>query len=694
MIAWVKRLVQTRSWTVALAVLVVWTLFSELLAPAAIRDAYRGESIELLNRAISGQQTHSVDYYLAAWRSLARPLTVALAALALLLWLWNRHAERARSLVARALGGRQGFDSAGLLCFAASAGALAGLAEAAYLGVYQVVDRAPANQFYIEVLWMAPLAAAISFLLLAAPLAALARAGRVKVGVGKATFIFGSLALYGVIQARGIPLYPIAGVMLAVGLAAALARLAKRGGERLVARVPAWSRWVAGMLVILTAVGLFQLPAVAERRTLRGLPEARIGLPNVLLIILDTVRAANLGLYGYHRATTPRLDAWARSGVVFERAYATAPWTLPSHATMFTGRYNYELGTGQKRPLGRDVPTLAEVLAEHGYATAGFTGNHLYTTDMSGLHRGFARFEDFPIGFGMFVSSSWPSRWLGRWIGRLTGLPFGLQLKEAEGVTTQFLDWLRHRKDRPFFAFLNYFDAHVPYWPPEPFRTRFGPPGRPLAWPRENTPEALQPWVNAYDGSIAYVDRELGVIFDTLASRRLLDRTLVIVTSDHGEMFGEHGQRDHRGSLYVPELHVPLVISLPGKVPVDTRITEAVTLRDLPATVLELAGLDDRTAMPGHSLARHWTAATEAGPQSPILAEVDHYRWAAAWRRVSRGDMKSLFKGRFHYILNGDGVEELYDLRRDPAEEDDLYTDSPSPPILAHFRAALDSLVR
>ncbi len=268
--------------------------------------------------------------------------------------------------------------------------------------------------------------------------------------------------------------------------------------------------------------------------------------------------------------------------------------------------------------------------------------------------------------------------------------------KDAKRVTNDFLRWLRGQQDRPFFAFLNYFDAHFPYRLPESLYGKFGPPagGYPPGEIEQPTPELYQPWENVYDGAIAYIDQQLGVIFDTLAEQGLLERTIVVVTSDHGESFGEHGQAFHYSSLYATELRVPLVISFPGNVPNGVRVTDPVTLRDLPATVLQLAGIGDGSPLPGRSLAGYWTPNRTAEEHSPVLAEVDVSEWAMPWSRVSRGDMKSLFDGPMHYILNGDGVEELYDLDHDPHEQQDLSTAPDLLPVVQSFRSSMSSVLR
>ena len=217
----------------------------------------------------------------------------------------------------------------------------------------------------------------------------------------------------------------------------------------------------------------------------------------MLLIVLDTVRADRLSLYGYHRATTPKLEQLAKQGIRFDKVRATAPWTLPSHASMFTGRWPHELGVEWMTPLRGKFPTLAEYLGSHGYATAGFVANTLFCSYDTGIDRGFTHYEDYELGplaairtavvvdlafkaafrlaldygpsfdAGPFRPVQGRPCWGGSW-PEIESAPHAINLK--------FVDWLARRREpgRPFFAFLNYFDAHAPYIPPTIAGHRFG----------------------------------------------------------------------------------------------------------------------------------------------------------------------------------------------------------------------------
>ena len=581
-----------------------------------------------------------------------------------------------------------------LVGYAVALGMFGGLLEALYRTMRQVVTTRPSSGYYPEVLWMGPVSAALVYGTLALVLGCLIRLVGQRIDVGRATFLFTLPTALALFRSPDIALYPIAEVLASFGIAMALGRAAAAraaGIERLIPRMTAVA---GGLAVLLVATGASQLPKLRERRALAALPAAHPGAFNVLVIILDTVRAANLGLHGYDRPTSPNLDRWAATGVAFDHAIATAPWTLPSHATMFTGHYNLVTGTGIDRPLDGRLTTLADVLGGSGYATAAFVGNPGYTTRASGLHRGFARYEDFPVTPGMFMRTAWLARQVTRRLTAYTGLFRWDVPKRAERVTDEFESWLVTRPERPFFVFLNYYDAHGPYDAPPPYRGRFGPPlEEELLADEPHSAEELESSVNAYDSCIAYIDDQLARVFELLSTNGLSENTLVVVTSDHGEMFGENGQVAHTSGLYMPALHVPLAMSLPGVLPAGVRVAGNVTLRDLPATILDVLDASADSPIPGESLARHWNGELPTVNASPLLSELDHYDWAPDWTPIHRGDMQSLVEGRLHYIRNGDGVEELYDAVADPAEANDLSRVAEMGPAMLRLRTRLDSVL-
>jgi len=479
----------------------------------------------------------------------------------------------------------------------------------------------------------------------------------------------------------------IAVLVLALGIGIQAARLINghmAGFQRLMRR----TGWVMACVAALLAIGASSYDYIRERRSLSGLADARRGSPNVIMIILDTVRSASLSLYGYERPTTPELERWAKTGTRFDYAMSTSSWTVPGHAGFFTAELPTELGTEYDRPVNTKHATLAEVLRDNGYETAGFVANIYYLSREFRLDRGFGRYEVHPISFGQLILSSSLGRAVTNspWYRSVTGQTSILNGKNAERINRDFLNWLDDRKTptRPFFAFMNYYDAHEPYLPPEPFRSRFALPGPEPKYryvtntaERESdkfVPQAqIPPQIGQYDGALAYLDYELGRLFRELDRRGLTENTLVIVTSDHGEEFGEHDVMGHAKNVYLQAIHVPLVISFPGSVPAGVSVEDPVSLRDVPATVLDLVGLDGRSDFAGKSLTARWREPRDTSADAIFSA------------LLAVGKPKSLLQGRYHYIRR-QHKEELYDWLGDRREQIDLASKPESAPALERFR--------
>lgn len=457
------------------------------------------------------------------------------------------------------------------------------------------------------------------------------------------------------------------------------------------------SRWLATGLLALTACAVGIIHSVARRaesRALAGVADAADGTPNVLLIILDTVRASSIGFLGGPVANAPHLAELSKRGVVFDEAYSTASWTLPSHASMFTGEYASTTGADWARPLGEERQTLAEALAERGLVGGGFVANTVAAWYRTGLGRGFVHFDNTKHSLAEFALSTtltqsasvvraymgWQrTRW---WRGALasafplTMAPRGNyvthDLIEAERVVDDFLEWQGALGGRPFFAFLNFFDAHEPYLPPPAFRTLYGK-------------HALD--YDRYLGAITYMDGEIDRALRELERRGALDNTIVVVTSDHGESFREHGLVGHGNGLYRNQLRVPLVIvNAPGSTP-GLRVERPISLRDLAATILDLAGRPTGHALGGRSLR---ALLTDGGTvdASPVIAEVSHGINIDPRSFVGRADQKSVVHDSLHVIQSNLNTLMAFDMTADSLELDDL-TDDPA--MKAH---ALDLITR
>jgi arylsulfatase A-like enzyme len=429
------------------------------------------------------------------------------------------------------------------------------------------------------------------------------------------------LASYSYAVAQGTLLinriHAVSALLLAFGVGSVLSALAVWRPWRVLVRAA-----VAGACV---AAALWALWVPVSRHVryasdLRGLPASPDSAPNVLLLILDTVSADEMGLYGYSRPTTPVLDSLARQGVVFDRAIASAPWTLPSHGSMFTGRDARELSGRFRAPLDNTYPVVAESFASAGYVTAGFVANLEYTSRASGLARGFHWYSDYrpslPGALAFTALGGKIVKRAGGWRGR----PFQFGRKDAAQVNEEFLGW-EHGTRRPWFAFLNYYDAHDPYVPPTRDEHRFLSPDQRPVYEVFGTGSKDRPRVESaralHDAALLSLDREIGRLLDVLRRRGDLERTVIVVTSDHGEEWGARGVLLHGNSVYLRALHVPLLIIRPGSVPAGTRVATPVGTRHLGATLLDLAGLP-ASSLAGSSLSGYWKDPGGARPVSEV----------------------------------------------------------------------------
>ncbi len=564
--------------------------------------------------------------------------------------------------------------------------------------------------------WRTPLAYVVLFapvallLLAAAPLLGRWRVLRLAAWSWITLVLFAVLLLFP-------QLHGYASLLLAAGAAWRLSAAAARRepgvlrGARLVG-------WGGALAVALAAAFTPRLRAMGEQRTLAALPAAPAGAPNVLFLILDTVRADYLSVYGWRdQETTPRLAQWARQGVVFDESYSTSSWTTPSHASFFTGQYPSVHGASFTSRLAPSHLTVAEVLQARGWATGGFTANLIATTIESGLAQGFVHYEDYQNSWEEILKSTTITqahnvlRALETWqegrplravVRAFLSTDFAPRLvesahdgKRAEEVRMHLGAWLDGLPaGRPFFAFVNLFDAHAPYHPPEPYASMFlsgGPERKDLA---------------RYKGALRYLDDQVALLLDDLARRGALQNTIVIVTSDHGEQFGEHAQDAHANSLYRQVLHVPLMVVAPGRVPAGVRIGRQVTGRDLPATILDLLSVPRDSAIGGTSLAPLWreAAAVAAGdsttrsatPPAPaatsdVIAELDQNTRPVLRFRNAQGPMKALFDDTLHVIRDGTGVLEAFHYRRDPREATELVAAGrDSLPLARQLQGAVD----
>ena len=407
--------------------------------------------------------------------------------------------------------------------------------------------------------------------------------------------------------------------------------------------------------------------------------------PNILLVVADTARADRFtpaaGASG-PAPVAPRVAALGREGAVYLMARTPSPWTLPAHASLFTGLYPSSHGaeSGHLR-LEDDRPFLAARLRRAGYRTQAYVANPWVGKDYN-----------FQVGFDTF-DEVWRS---------VKGTEGEMGAGLVVDKVARWLDWRDGNPDakaQPFFVFVNLFEPHLPYNPPEPERSAHLPPGadparverlRRFKHPEEVAAILGEVSLDArdrtilaalYDGEIAYTDRRIGDLVDLLARHGILDDTVVVVTSDHGEMLGEHGLYDHKLSLYEPVLRIPLVLRFPKRVEAGQRIPAPVMLQDLYPTLLALAGIEPRPSVEARRLPG--ITAMKPGPirgvalDDPLIAE---YARPAEFLPVMRGlapgadlarfdaALVSLTWGSRKMVWSSAGPAVLYDLVADPGE--------------------------
>ncbi len=486
---------------------------------------------------------------------------------------------------------------------------------------------------------------------------------------------------------------PIAVLVLAAGLSTMVYRaLSKRelGGLPFFRRTLPWVIGTALAAFIIIHGGLW----LRERLATRNLTPAA-GSPNVVVVLVDTLRADHLSLYGYARQTSPNIDSIARQGVTFENAVATASWTLPSHASLLTGRYPHEHKAEIDAPLDTRYATLSEAMRDRGYRTGGFSANLYYFSRRGGFARGFLHFEDYFYSLGdKFYRTLW-GRMFNRYIADRLGWDEFPQGKRAEDVNREMLRWVDSGREKPFFAFLNYFDVHTPYSPPQSYRNKFTSPiGGSAAtekWPPVSqedlnilsnvdpylykvllSPAGFQQAIDAYDDSVAYVDDQIGNLFSELRSRGLDKNTIVIITSDHGEELRDHGMVHHRNALYRDLIRVPLIYWEPGTIPAGQRIAKPISAASLPATILNLTGDGQQQIFPIASLAQLWQQPGVDPAWPNPISELHRYIYQPHHYPAYSGWLKAIVAPRWQLIVSEKMPAELYDWNADPQEQHNL----------------------
>ncbi|MCB9489445.1 MAG: sulfatase-like hydrolase/transferase [Deltaproteobacteria bacterium] len=394
------------------------------------------------------------------------------------------------------------------------------------------------------------------------------------------------------------------------------------------------------------------------------------GTKNLIVLVLDTLRADALGVYGHPGGLTPHLDALAKRGVLFKRVVSESSWTRPSMGTLFTGLNSREHGCRHLfGVLDENLVTIPEIMRQRGLRTGAVVTNAI----LKG-HFGFGQ------GFDFFVDQTKTdeaSYWMtGRLPARMAGLTVGKQTRkvdDADLAVDRFLRWLPKNADGPpVFGWLHLFDTHSPYEPPEPFRSRLVPPdadkyeftydydGADLA--RTNTKAGMTAYRSLYDAELAFADEQIGRFIQALQDRGFWKNTVLVFLADHGEQFREHGALLHANGLYQEEVHIPLIVAGAG-VPEGQVVDTPVPLLAVPTALFDLAGLPRPKSLVG----KGWEGLTHPSTTQAIVSEIDTEMHG---RRVS--DI-SVRRGPWKMILDMESREkELYNLDEDPGETHDL----------------------
>jgi arylsulfatase A-like enzyme len=372
------------------------------------------------------------------------------------------------------------------------------------------------------------------------------------------------------------------------------------------------------LLLIVTAAGVWVLSPHDSIRRIR----------HILLISIDTCRSDYLSCYGYQHQTTPNIDAVAEEGIIFENTISPVPETLPAHGSMLTGTTPLYHGIHENLgyQLGPSSVTLAEIVREHGYITGAIVGSFILDSQF-GLDQGFDTYND---RFEEVITSSNASE------------------RRGGEVSIFAARWLEEHKNDKFFLFLHYFDPHFRYEPPQPYASQFAD--------------------NLYAGEVAYVDQCIGQVINKLKQLGLYDKTLIIITSDHGEMLGEHGEAEHGFFIYQSAIKVPLVFKLPGRNKTQ-RVISTVGLVDIVPTVCSLLNIHRPKHIEGKDISEYFSDEKTSGRKRSIFCE------SLTPTKHNANALLGVVTDRWKYIQTT--RPELYDLNKDLGEKNNLVNEEP-----------------
>jgi arylsulfatase A-like enzyme len=546
-------------------------------------------------------------------------------------------------------------------------------------GIVLIICRAyPANVAPYKVsndaLWVAPILDLVVFLVVASGVLLVVKLGRRWLSDSRwPFFVYGIFIFLGLFAVISIPkiVHVLSAAVLSLGLSVALCRKLRGFEDQSAAFLRGRLLWIP-VLIVAAAVSVSGYERAREWWQFRQLPVPPDAAVNVLVIVLDTVRYDRFTRPASH-SLTPHLDRITAKGLSFENTWSTTSWSLPSQASILTGRYPHEHGADWPRlELDEKYPTLGEFLAEHGYVTGAFSGNASWVTPEY-LGRGFLRFKVYLLEDILRRTA------YGRPIGRLLwqiGYHYAGRGKKAPEVNAEFLKFLDNYPNRPFFTYLCYMDVN------QALNSRRLNRGFWTTTPSEN--EVIE----AYDQGLKTLDQQIGDLFTELARRRVLNKSLIIITSDHGESFGaqsteDHDPSGHGTSLYPEQTKVPLFLLYPEKVPNKHEIKATVSLKQIPKTITQILRMKDSPFVgQGLPLMSDYKDTPER-KENAVLATLNY----------DNQKVQSVIWQPWLYINNlndpGHG-EKLYDLATDPLAKNNL---KPSRSMAQQIAVILEKLL-
>lgn len=512
-----------------------------------------------------------------------------------------------------------------------------------------------------DALWVAPIVDLFLFSLVALGLLLVTKPGQKWLGSSlMPILVYGSFFFLGIFAVVAVSriIHLVSAAVLSLGLTVVFCRKIRGIESQVTAYLRGRLAWIP-VLLVSAMMGVLGYERVRELWLYRQLPQAAAGAVNVLVIVMDTVRYDSFTRPAGH-SLTPRLDQITAKGVSFENAWSTTSWSLPSQASILTGRYPHEHGADWPRlQLDEKYPTLGEIFSKRGYITGAFSGNASWVTPEY-LGRGFLRFDVYLLE-DLIRRTAY-----GRPIGRLfwqVGFHSAGRGKKAPQVNAEFLKFLDEYPDRPFFAYLCYMDVN------QAFHHR--QLNRAFWEPIPSVHEVME----AYDQGLKTLDQQIDALLAELAKRGILNKTLLIITSDHGESFGaqstqDHDPAGHGTSLYTEQTKVPLFVVYPDKIPDARKVKVTVSLRDIPKSITQILNMANSPFI-GHAL---------PVALGSINALEQYEAHVLATLNYDNQKIQSVIRQPWQYIQNrkapGNG-EELYDLAEDPLAKKSLKPDHP-----------------